>query len=210
MKLSLQNGKLLYSDIAISHIGSYKKDPKRNIKIFNNMLLDGVSLTPREQFYYARELYYNKDYNKSIDVFDRFLNSKKGWLENNIEACLNMSYCFKMINRNEKALKILFKSFEYDLPRAEICCEIGLYFLNIKKYNMAIFWYKLATNCEFNDKRGGFVIIDCYNYIPYIQLSVCYEKIKDRKNAILYNNKAGSIKPNDEAYLYNKSYFKNN
>lgn len=171
------------------------------------MLEDGITLNPREQFYYARELYYNKEYEKSIIEFNNFLTSKKGWIENNIEACLNLAKCYKEIKNKDKFLESLFRSFKYDIPRAEICCEIGKYFSNENQYEIAIFWYELATITKLNDKSGAFIIVDCYNYIPYMELCVCYDKLGNRKKAIFYNNKAGEIKPNDKAYLYNKNYF---
>ena len=58
-------------------------------------------------------------------------------------------------------------------------------------------------------KNGGFHNADYFGYIPYIQLCVCYDKIGDTKKAIFYNNKAGKLKPNDKAFLYNKNYFQN-
>ena len=99
---------------------------------------------------------------------------------------------------------MLFRS-----PRAEICCDIGYYFLEKQEYTKAIFWYELALTRTFDEKSSAFQIIDCYNYIPYLQLCVCYDKIGNYQKAFEYNELAGSIKPYDESYLYNKEYFNN-
>lgn len=197
----------MYSDIAISHKKEDIKDPKRNLRIFNKIISDGVVLNPREQFYYARELYYNQEYDKAISIFNEFLSLKKGWIEDSIDACLNMAKCYRALNDKENALKALIRSFEFDKPRAEICCELGEYFYEITNYEVAIFWYKQALSCNLDDRMRGFKIVDCYGYIPYIQLCVCYDKLADKKNAKFYNDKAGELKPNDKAYLYNKKYF---
>ena len=53
----------LYTDIGICHRKVHVSDANRNLRIFEAMLDKGKKLNPREQFYYARELYYHKRYN---------------------------------------------------------------------------------------------------------------------------------------------------
>ena len=55
--------------------------------------------------------------------------------------------------------------------------------------------------------RISFVLPDCYDYIPYLQLCVCYDRMGDYITASMYNEKAGKCKPDSEAYLANKTYF---
>lgn len=74
-------------------------------------------------------------------------------------------------------LSILFKSFEYDNPRSQTCCFIGNYFLRNNKFEQAIYWYNLALTIRPNLQSGGFFEPDYHNFIPYIQLCVCYFKI---------------------------------
>ena len=78
-----------------------------------------------------------------------------------------------------------------------------------EKIPQAIYWYKLATTLDMDLKNGGFFEPDYKDYIPYINLCVCYYKIGDIKNAIKYNEMAGKIKPSSSSYLYNKDFFKN-
>ena len=200
-------GNIIYSDAAISHKKLKNNDPKRNLRIFENMIADGKELDPRQQFYYARELYYNKRYEDAINTFNNFLYSGKGWVENCINACQDLSYCYYAIGESKKALNACFRSFEFDEPRAEICCDIGKYFLDREQYNQAIFWYELALTRKINESSGGFILLDCYNFIPYIQLCLCYFRIGDIKKSKEYNDKAASIKPNDPAVIYNNEYF---
>ena len=201
------SGNVIYSDAAVTHKKLKCNDPKRNLRIFENMISNGKELDPRQQFYYARELYYNKRYEEAINTFNNFLDSGKGWVENCINACQDLSYCYYAIGENEKALNACFRSFEFDEPRAEICCDIGKYFLDREKYNQAIFWYELALTRKINESSGGFILLDCYNFIPYIQLCLCYFRIGDIEKAKEYNEKAGSVKPNDPSVIYNNEYF---
>ena len=201
------SGNIIYSDIAISHKKLHSSDKSRNLRIFNKMLMEGLELDPRQQFYYSRELYYNGQYQKAIDNFNNFLDSKQGWVENCISACIDLSDCYKKINDNNNAFLALLRSFEFDKPRPEICCKLGNHFLENNNVEIAIFWYELAISNKPDMKNGGFHNADYFGYIPYIQFCVCYDKIGNMEKAIFYNNKAGRLKPNDKASLYNKNYF---
>lgn len=202
------SGKIIYSDIAISHKKLYRNDPLRNLRIFEKMLSEGKVLEPRQQFYYTRELYYNERYEEAIENFTNFLDNGMGWIENNISACKDLAICYYKLSNENMALKSLLRSLEFDEPRAEICCDIAKHFFDRQEYKIAIFWYKLALTRKQDNNSFGFVSNDCYGYIPYIQLCVCYDKLGDIKKAIHYNEKAGKIKPNDSSVLYNKKYFK--
>ena len=59
-------GRLLYTDIGICHRKVHVSDANRNLRIFEAMLDKGKKLNPREQFYYARELYYHKRYKDAV------------------------------------------------------------------------------------------------------------------------------------------------
>ena len=104
-------------------------------------------------------------------------------------------------------LKILLKSFEYDNPRAEICCQIGYYYFQDANYEKAIFWYQLATQIKKPENSWGFISHDYFGYLPSIQLAVCYDKIGNLEEAIRCNDKAAEFKANDEAVNYNRRYF---
>lgn len=200
-------GKIIYSDIAITHKKEKVNNAKRNLEIYTKKLQEGVHFTPRDIFYYARELYYHKKYDLAILEFQHFLDTRHGWVENNISACQFLGYCHSLLNDKQKAISSLFNSFVYDLPRAEICCDLGKYFYELKSYEQSIYWYKVATTCTRNDNSGAFVIPDCYDYIPYIQMCVCYDALQDYEKANLYNELAGKCKPLDTSYLHNKAYF---
>lgn len=203
------NGKLLYSDIAICHKKMDAKDPDRNLKIYQKMLADGKVLEPRQQYYYGRELYYHKQYEEAASVFEQFLLSPEGWVENKIEACSICANCYFQMGQEQSALTTLLRSMSFDLPRAELCCEIGKYFLERGKYHNAIYWYETALNTHMNEYAGGFILPDCYDYVPLLQLCVCYDKMGDQQKAKEYNERAGTYKPYSQAYLYNKQYFDN-
>lgn len=201
------SGSIVYSDIAISHKKINAGDPDRNLNIYRKMLAEGKLLEPRQQYYFGRELYYHKQYQEAVSVPEQFLLSEQGWLENKIEACSICAECYDRLGQEQTALNTLLRSMVFDLPRTELCCDIGKHFLEHGNYHAAIYWYETALNRPKNDCSNGFVLPDCYDYIPLLQLCVCYDRTGDLKKAKEYNEKAGACKPYSKAYLYNKQYF---
>lgn len=201
-------GNVIYKDIAVSHKKIHSSDPKRNLEIYNKAIEQGTILNPRQQFYYSRELYYNKEYEKSEKSFNEYLDSGKGWSENCISACKDLSNVYYAINKPEEALRILFRSFEYGTPRGEFACDIAKHFLDREKYDLAIYWYNVALESKIDDTNGGFYNMDYYNYIPYLGLCVVYYRKGDLVQSKKYNEKALKIKPKDITCINNKKFFK--
>lgn len=200
-------GTIIHSDIEVLHKKLHPTEPKRNLNIFEKMIKNGKKFDARQQYYYCRELYYNKLYEKAIKEFNIYLAMNDGWIEDKIDACKLLSYCYEAINKVSLVLPALYLSFNFDRPRAEICCEIGRHLMNDEKYEPAIFWFELALS--FNVKnQNGFIQTDCYNFTPFLQLCVCYYKLGDYNKAVFYNEKAGEVKPSSKSYLYNKKFFK--
>ena len=206
----IPSGRIVNCDnIKIYHNRSNKKYTARNLMIYRQMIKEGEVLSPRSQFYYARELYFNNFIDEAIHEFSRFIFDGGGWKENNIEACLNLGKCYLIKKKYENALTALFGSFVYDNPRGEILCEIGNTYLLQEKYDKAIYWYKLALQSQSNIESGAFVNIDCYTFIPALQLCVCYDKLGDKVNALTYHELSKAFKPNDKSVLHNQIYFDN-
>jgi glycosyltransferase involved in cell wall biosynthesis len=153
-------GKILHSPAAITHRRKAKTDPLRNLRLFERLLARGETLSPREQFYYARELYYNSRFAEAAQLLERFLNEGKGWVENNIEACRVQAQCWSALNQPEQALQALLRSFRYDAPRAEICCELGYHYFVRQELERAVQWYQTALLCPRKDTSGAFTLED--------------------------------------------------
>lgn len=201
------HGKVVHGDVCVQHRKLKPGDPDRNLRIFEKQIADGTPLCPRETYYYARELYYHRRYEDAITTFRSFLQEETAWVENRIEACQILSYCLYAVKRETEALDALFHSFLFDNPRSEICCDIGKYFYDRKKYNQSKFWYELALKNNKNPNASGFVSLDCYDFIPYLQLCLCHYYLGNVELANEYNEKAGALKPQNAAYLINKDFF---
>lgn len=199
-------GKTVYGDALICHKKVKEGAPLRNLNILQKMIAGGICLNEREKFYYGRELLFNGMYRESIAVLEDFLKGG-GWVENKIEACLNLYRAYSAVGEGDKALSSLLKSFIYDRPRSEACCILGSYFEENKCVNCAIYWYQRALECNSDLKSGGFVNLDYGGFIPNIRLCVLYDGLGDFEKANYYNEQAGAFKPTDKSYLCNKKYF---
>ncbi|MDE6707507.1 MAG: glycosyltransferase family 2 protein [Oscillospiraceae bacterium] len=201
------SGEILYAEPAILHKKLYINDANRNLRILEKLLSENKTLSTRDKFYYANELFYHQEYQKAIQAYINFLKQPDAWIENKITACQNLAKCCLEFQQSEIALQVLLQTFLYDHPRAEICCDIGEIKIKQQHYEEAIFWYQSALHIPFSNENGGFSQPDCHDYIPYMQLCVCYDKLKNFSLAKSYNDKAGRIKPKDKSYLYNQKYF---
>jgi glycosyltransferase involved in cell wall biosynthesis len=200
-------GITLYTEAAVTHKKLEASYSDRNLKIYEKQLADKEPLSPRDTFYYGRELYYHNRIEDAVAILNGFVYSGEGWVENSIEACRILSLCYYSLNNREEALYALLKSMRFDTPRAEICCDIGSHFMHEGSYKNAAFWYELALTRRRNDASGAFVSPDCYGYLPCIQLCVCHDKMGNSRLAYEYNEMAGEYKPYSEAYRLNKEYF---
>lgn len=200
-------GNIINVDIAITHKKIRPPEKERNIKIYEKIISQDKVLSPRGLYYYARELKDNQRFTDAITFFNKFLDTKKGWLEDNICTCLELSKCYIQCKMEDKVLPILFKSFEYDLPRGEICCEIGYYYKNRGEYRRAIFWFELIMGLSKPENSWGFISHDHWSYIPCLELCVCYYRIGNIVKSIEYNQKASIYRPNSLQVKYNKKYF---
>lgn len=200
-------GNIIYSDAEIHHKSIKTAYSERNLLIYEKQLANNEPFSPRDMFYYGRELYYHKKHAQCRKILKSFLNTD-GWTENKIEACKTLALSYNETHNTDKAIAALLKSFEYDTPRAEICCELGYTFKNKNEFKTAAYWFKAALNSE-KKANGGFINNDCYNFIPAIELAVCFDKTGDYKTANEYNELAGTFKPYNSSYIANKQYFNN-
>ncbi len=201
-------GKILYSDVRIEHRKLKTADSGRNLRIYEDMEAKGERFDSRALYYYGRELAAHRKYRKGIKVLKSFLKRPDGWKENRIDACRQLAFCYYGLNDEEKALGALFSSFEIDVPRGEICCDLGRHFMDRGSYGQAVYWLKQALEAKRDMKSGAFIQEDCYGFLPAILLCVCFDRMGDLKQAEKYNELAGRYNPASFYYRENRDYLR--
>jgi glycosyltransferase involved in cell wall biosynthesis len=199
-------GNVLYSDIEIHHKKiKWGDNPNRNIDIYTTLENSGKAFTPRQLYYFARELKDHAQWAKSSYYFEKFLDTGQGWVEDNIASCYNLAICYARLDDSHKILPTLIKSFTYDSPRAEICSEIGYYYKKMRLFAIALKWFTIAASIE-TPNTAGFILRDYYGYIPNIESCVCASELGDFISARVYNEKAATFKPNSQAVAINRRF----
>jgi len=194
-----------YVDITIEHRKIKQGNPKRNLNIYRSAKRKGVKFTPRDTYYYARELYYNGYYKSSIKELNKFLNCKDIYPPNEIEANILLSKMYIFFNELPRAKRCLFNCISKYTPTPQICCSIGEIFVLEKNNTAAIFWYKAALNADVN--IGGFQEKDYSDFIPHLQLSVLYYNTCNLNLAKYHHNEAKKLKPRHPSLIYNDKFF---
>lgn len=200
-------GKTIDLNITIEHRKEKASDSQRNLKIYKNLIDKGAKFSSRMKFYYANELYYTKNYLEAVNEYEAYLRMP-AYVENKIQACLNLSCCYYALGNTQLAEQTLYRSFEYDIPRAEILCQLSLYLINEGKINNAIYWLKQCIRKP-DISSGAFVLLDCYDFIPYYNLATCEYKLGHIKRALSYAQKALALKPQNQEAQAKVDYFSN-
>lgn len=203
------SGKICYWEIPIEHRKMKQGDSRRNLNIYEKMEEQGEIFDARSLYYYARELLYHGNYEKSETLMEKFLSMPEGWKENKIDGTRQLAFCRYCMGKDDAALTALLKAMEYDVPRGETCCDIGKHFMDRGKYEQAVYWFTQALSAKKNLMSGAFIQEDCYGFLPSIWLCICYDRMGERKIAEFYNEQAGRYKPESFYYLSNKEYFRN-
>ncbi len=203
-------GNIVPTNIAITHQKETKNSSilnDRNLKIYERRLEKGEEFTPRDLFYYANELKDHSQFEKSILYYERFLGTKKGWIEDEIRACINMAICYRRLGNVEKEKESLVMSFVYDLPRPEVSCLLGDIYNQKRDFKRAIVWYRMAIEIEEEDHLG-FKQIAYSTWYPNLQLCYCYWEMGNMEKSLEHHKISMECKPNDTNVKKNEEFFK--
>lgn len=179
----------------------------RNLDIYRAIIASGKTLSPRERYYYARELYFNSLYVEAANELSAFICGDGGIKANKADACLLLSDCFIRLGDKKSAMQAALYRFAFTSPDGEGCCKVASLFFAEKDYVSAAYWYERATRGKPDMTSGAFVQPDYYGFIPLVWLSVCYDRLGDIKRAHRYHIRAKKLKPTDKSIIANDAYF---
>lgn len=199
-------GTVLHEDIVIRHERPNKpRSARRNLEIYEKWLSRGRRMSPRDTYYYARELMDCGETARAEQAFAGFL-AMDGWIENRIDAFVQRGNCLARLGRGEEAKRAYLEALVC-APRAEALCAMGERLMEEGDPHTASFWYRAAMMAEMPKQSGAFVFPDAYTYIPAMQLCVCYDKMGLVRQAAQMNEQALLVRPGDAAALHNRAYF---
>ena len=200
-------GKGLEGNFSIEH-GKVKEYTDRNLQIFKTMEKNNKKFTPRDIYYYANELFDNGYYKESINQYNKFIDTKEGWIEDIKGAYLKIIRALNLINEKDKIVDVALESLKIDTPTAEIACSLGEYYFEKENYNQAAFWYRVALDSRPSSLNMSLTNSDYYTWIPSLQLTVCYYNLGNLKCSYFFNELASSFDGDKEKIEYNREIFK--
>ncbi|WP_050613737.1 tetratricopeptide repeat-containing glycosyltransferase family 2 protein [Bacillus testis] len=205
------SGPIFHSDICITHRSAKTTKSDRNLRIYEKQLKDGHEFSPRDLYYFGNECMDHGLFERAVENYRSFLDTKRGWVEDCIRACDQAAEALLQLGRKKEAEAYILESFTYDLPRASLCFKFGYLRLQEKKYEQAIYWYKQAAESDPERVKatGAFINYAYYTWLPHLQLCVCYDAIGKIEQAYYHNEIARLYQPNNASILNNKQYLEN-
>lgn len=200
-------GRILYCGAAVSHRKTRPGDADRNLRIYEAQRARGEAFSPRDTFYYARELMFHGRDEEAAAAFRSFLDGGGGWVENELQACRDLAACEMRLDRTEASFKALTRALRYGPPRPELCCDLGRFFFDRKDFVTAAYWYEQALSARPSGVTGGFTEPDASGFLPCIQLCVCYYALGDAARSKEMNDRAAAFRPEHPAVRYNARFF---
>ena len=199
-------GKVEHLDITIQHRKVITSYTKRNLNLFRKALKRGIEFNAREQYYYAKELYYCGHFKKCKTELNKFLKMKYKFLPNTIDAMLIMARCEEKFGNIENAKKWLYEGLNV-MPNAEIVCELARIYEQQGNIDNAIYFYQSALNIQAPNEQGFFVREEYYYLLPLLELVRLNYNNGQYDKAKRYHATAKQSYANHPKVVYNQQFF---
>lgn len=196
-------GNVYLTDIAVTH-ERVAPHTARNLAILEGMRSRNGGLKGRDVFYYANELFDDGRITDAKSEYERFLDTTGEYFEDYIQACARLASCYENLGNKDRKLQALLRTFVYDIPRADFCCQIGFCFQEKEDFKRAIYWFELALTLEMPLYHFHVINLMSFTWLPHYQLCVCYGMIGELRKSYEHNEKALSYMPDDPNLLDNK------
>jgi FkbM family methyltransferase len=145
-----------------------------------------------------------KEFDQAISLYERLLDSSQVEHDIKVFICNEVADIYHQLTDNEKERESCYRSFQYDTPRAEICCRLGYYFLQQNQLDQAVFWYIRATELGLPKKKTMLYYEACWTWLPHVQLCVCFYRLGNYEKAYHHNEEARKHNPDHEHIVTNK------
>lgn len=198
------SGVIVPTDIAIYH-KKVSSSGRRNLDIYRRHKKETFS--PRDNYYYARELYYNGYYTSCIKLMRKCLPTVS--THDRADGAVILSDCYIKKGDTGRALNCLLEILKSVEPKGELCCKIGEVYLLRGMMESAVFWYKSALAITDEVQRGGFVRREYTTIVPTLQLTSILYSLGKIREAEEYHVLSKLLAPEHPSVKFNERFFKN-
>lgn len=198
------SGSVVRTDIAVYHRKTGNSG-RRNLNIYRRHKNEPFS--PRDNYYYARELYYNGYYTSAIKYMRKCLFAVSP--HDRADGAVILADCYIKRGDTGRALSCLLEVLKSVEPKGELCCKIGEVYLLRGMPDSAVFWYKSALTLSDEVYRGGFVRREYTTIVPALQLTATLYSLGRTKEAEEYHILSKLLSPEHPSVKFNERFFKN-
>lgn len=197
-------------DIKLYHRKEVINDPKRNLRIYEKMLADGLEFNARDAILFAKSLSAENRYTEAINQYKNVYENKVKQANefNRYEAVCEMAVCYRAVGDYKKSYDLITEFLSNNKGYSRIWFEYGEYFMKVKQYEMAIAMYEEALRVgkfeERFDKNKEYE-----KFFPCISMSIAYYYLKEKENALKYIKMAEEVNPESESVINNKKLYEN-
>lgn len=196
-------GVVKYLDCEVRHKPSASHE-QRNLRVYQRAMSEHRRFTLRDKFYYARTLVECGQGETALPLLISFARNPRAYLVDRVDAYRLLANASLSKGNVDDALNYLTKCVRLMPPNGEICCTFGHCYLAKENYLYASQWYAYALNAR---ASSGFVNEYFVNFLPHVQLSVCFWRLGDKQTAKYHHEQAKAIAPNHPTVLANETYF---
>lgn len=196
-------GQTHYIDGDVVHT-SIADHSMRNLAIYQDALSRGKRFTLRDKFYYGRTLYESGLHVDAVAVLRKVAQSGKAYVVDRVSSLKLIARIFLKQGDTFAALKYLSNSAALLPLDAETCCLFGDAYYSSNNFVYAARWYEIAMQTLF---QVGFVNDYYKRLYPCIQLSVCFWRLGDMRNAKYYHKLAKNCDPSNAVVINNDKWF---
>ncbi len=175
------------SEVEICHMPE-DNHKDRDLAAFARMTQDGVRLDKRLHTIYARELFISgedQDFVQAGPFFESACLDTERDVDEIKEASCVAARAARITGDIAKFFKYAMKVTACD-GCAEICCELGAYYVGIEDIDEAVVWYYNAAY-----ETESILNVRCSGEIPLRGLAQCYRMLGDEAQAAEYERLAG-------------------
>ena len=191
----------------VRHLGSSKPRGTRNLDIYREQALSGEAFSPRDLFYYGRELFYHGFYTEADAIEEEFTRRDDGWYVNKIEARKIQAACREAKGDTIGAKNALFSSFLYGAPRAGVLCALGRLYQKESDYSSAYLWYLAAYHAEDHSAEGDFETLAERTVTPLLEMVCCAYFAGNEFLSRKWHEECLRVCPDHPSVRYNQEFF---
>lgn len=169
------------SEIEIQHLPR-NLHSGRDFKLFRRAYEKEGYLSDKLHSMYVKELFISgeeQDFTEAKDIFEETLNQPNASVDKKKEAICALAHTYRIAENTDSFFSMVFKLMP-DALCAELCYEIGSYFLQREDYTEAVQWFEMAaysTEAIIDVRRSG--------RMPLEGLAECYFKLAEQAEGAL-------------------------